>query len=105
MMIVSPKISTNTMRKIGNNGDRRCTGRTLPRPSTGAAVVLFNHGTHPVEAYAEHNSMSVADYVDQLGAALTPDQVGQAVIDIVLRAEPVAEYLLSGQGLRPLPAT
>ena len=59
--------------------------------------------SRPPESYAEYNGLSIDEYLGKLGALLTPSQVGRAVIDIAENTEPAAEYLLSGQGLRPLP--
>ena len=65
---------------------------------------LTDLGRPAVEAYAARSGQSVEEYVDQFGAALTPEIAGAAVLELVLaEAAAVAPaYLLTGDGLKEL---
>lgn len=67
---------------------------------------LTGLGRPAVEAYAARGGLSEQEYLDQLGTPLTPEAAGQAVLDVLDAdvATVAAEYLLTGDGLRPLPA-
>ena len=64
-------------------------------------------GRPAVEAYAARGGVTVDEYVRRLGEPLTPSIAGAAVLEL-LRSDVGAlspEYLLTGAGLQPLPAT
>ena len=66
-----------------------------PNTSLGAAAVA---------AYAAREGMPIADFLETRGPALTPEQAGQAIVDLVTDPELDKEaYLLAAGGLRPLP--
>jgi NAD(P)-dependent dehydrogenase (short-subunit alcohol dehydrogenase family) len=63
-------------------------------------------GAAAVSAYAERQGMDVAGYTESLGPALTPDQVGKAVLDLIESPAPgegAEAYLLTAGGVRPAP--
>ena len=63
-------------------------------------------GAVAVAAYAERQGMDVASYRESLGPALTPEQVGKQIIDLIEGEAPTegAEaYLLTAGGARPAP--
>jgi len=63
-------------------------------------------GAVAVAAYAERQGMDVASYREGLGPALTPEQVGKQIIDLIEGEAPTegAEaYLLTAGGARPAP--
>ena len=72
----------------------------LPRltPHTGL-------GLPAVRAYAARAGMSEEDYVAQFGNPLTPEIAGRAVAELLDSApgDVAASYLLTGDGLQPLP--
>lgn len=72
----------------------------LPRltPNTGL-------GEPAVRAYAARADLSEAEYVAQLGTLLTPEIAGRAVAELLDReaSDVAASYLLTGDGLQPLP--
>lgn len=56
-----------------------------------------------VDGYADYTGTNRATYLEQLGATLTPDQVGQAVTEITIEARYTAPaYLLTADGLQEL---
>lgn len=70
----------------------------LPRiaPLTGV-------GRPAVRAYAARGGQSEEEYLQQLGGPLTPEQAGQAVVELVTGdAHDQDAYLLTAAGLRPL---
>jgi NAD(P)-dependent dehydrogenase (short-subunit alcohol dehydrogenase family) len=70
----------------------------LPRiaPLTGV-------GRPAVRAYAARGGQSEEEYLQQLGGPLTPEQAGQAVVDLVTGdAHDQDAYLLTAAGLGPL---
>ncbi|WP_426504461.1 SDR family oxidoreductase [Dactylosporangium sp. McL0621] len=57
-----------------------------------------------VQAYAKQQGVGVADFVKALQPVLTPEQVGEAVVRLsTSAADPEPAYLLTGNGLQPLP--
>ena len=66
---------------------------------------LTQLGRPAVEAYAARSGLSEQEYLAQLGTPLTPEIAGKAVLDVLgtAAANGAAEYLLTGDGLRPLP--
>ena len=61
-------------------------------------------GAAAVAAYAARQGLDVATAVDRMGAVLTPQQVGKAILDLV--ADPSLDhsaYLLTAAGLVPAP--
>jgi 3-oxoacyl-[acyl-carrier protein] reductase len=71
----------------------------LPRiaPETGV-------GRPAVQAYAARTGQSEEEYLQQLGGPLTPEQAGQAVVELVTGPGPDRDaYLLTAAGLGPLP--
>jgi len=59
-----------------------------------------------VAAYAERQGMDVASYRESLGPALTPDQVGKAILDVIASPAPgegPEAYVLTAGGVRPAP--
>ena len=66
---------------------------------------LTQLGRPAVEAYAARSGLSEQEYLAQLGTPLTPEIAGKAVLDVLgtAAATGAAEYLLTGDGLRPLP--
>jgi NAD(P)-dependent dehydrogenase (short-subunit alcohol dehydrogenase family) len=68
---------------------------------------LTDLGRPAVQAYAARAGQSEQEYIQQQGGALTPEQVGQAVTDLVTGRAPESQdrdaYLLAAAGLRPLP--
>ena len=60
-------------------------------------------GATAVAAYAERQGMDVTSYRESLGPALTPEQAGQAITDLVTGPDSDQDaYLLTATGLRPL---
>jgi len=68
---------------------------------------LTELGRPAVAAYAARGGLSEEEYLHQLGAPLTPEIAGSAVLEVLgTDADTVAaEYLLTGDGLRQLPAS
>jgi NADP-dependent 3-hydroxy acid dehydrogenase YdfG len=63
-------------------------------------------GAAAVAAYAERQGMDVASYRESLGPALTPDQVGKAILDVMASPAPgegAEAYVLTAGGVRPAP--
>jgi NAD(P)-dependent dehydrogenase (short-subunit alcohol dehydrogenase family) len=61
-------------------------------------------GRPAVQAYAARGGQSEEDYLQQLGGPLTPEIVGQAVVELVTGdAHDQDAYLLTAAGLGPLP--
>jgi len=63
-------------------------------------------GAAAVAAYAERQGMDVASYRESLGPALTPDQVGKAILDVIASPAPgegPEAYVLTAGGVRPAP--
>lgn len=56
-------------------------------------------GAMAVRAYAERQGVSLDDFVAGLGNALTPEQVGKAVLELVANQHPEPSYALSATGL------
>jgi NAD(P)-dependent dehydrogenase (short-subunit alcohol dehydrogenase family) len=64
---------------------------------------LTDLGRPAVRAYAARAGQSEEEYLRQLGEPLTPEQAGQAVVDLVTGdAHDQDAYLLTTAGLRPL---
>jgi NAD(P)-dependent dehydrogenase (short-subunit alcohol dehydrogenase family) len=59
-------------------------------------------GASAVAAYAARQGVDVATYAGNQGPALTPEQVGKAITDLVTGAAAQGAYLLTAAGLRPL---
>ena len=63
-------------------------------------------GAAAVAAYAERQGMDLASYRESLGPALTPDQVGKAILDVIASPAPgegLEAYVLTAGGVRPAP--
>lgn len=60
-------------------------------------------GRPAVAAYAARNGISEQEYLEQLGAPVTPGSAGQAVLELLHADAPSPAYLLTGAGARPLP--
>jgi hypothetical protein len=61
-------------------------------------------GAAGVAAYAARPGVGILAFLDRLGPALTPVQVGAAIIDIATgSADDRDAYLLTATGLSPLP--
>ncbi|WP_433593482.1 SDR family oxidoreductase [Nocardia sp. CA-145437] len=69
----------------------------LPRltPATGL-------GAMAVAGYAARQGIDVDTYLAEMGPALTPEQVGKAVLELAGDPGSAAEYLVSGAGLRQI---
>jgi NAD(P)-dependent dehydrogenase (short-subunit alcohol dehydrogenase family) len=64
---------------------------------------LTDLGRPAVAAYAARAGQSVEEYLRQLGEPLTPEQAGQAVVELVTGPGPNRDaYLLTAAGLGPL---
>jgi NAD(P)-dependent dehydrogenase (short-subunit alcohol dehydrogenase family) len=64
---------------------------------------LTGVGRPAVWAYAARAGQSEEDYLQQLGRPLTPEQTGQAVVELITGSGPDRDaYLLTAAGLRPL---
>lgn len=63
-------------------------------------------GRPAVQAYAARSGQSEEDYLKSFGKPLTPEAAGVALVELVRKdpASTAREYLLTGDGLRPLPA-
>ena len=61
-------------------------------------------GTRYVEAYAAREGVDVAAYTAAQGPALTPEQAGKSVTELVAGPTEHDAYLLTAGGLRPLTA-
>ena len=60
-------------------------------------------GAAGVAAYAARQGVGIPAFLDRLGPALTPEQVGTAIVDIVTgSADDRDAYLLTATGLRPV---
>jgi NAD(P)-dependent dehydrogenase (short-subunit alcohol dehydrogenase family) len=60
-------------------------------------------GAAGVAAYAARQGVGIPAFLDRLGPALTPEQVGAAIVDIVTgSADDPDAYLLTATGLSPL---
>lgn len=66
---------------------------------------LTDLGRPAVAAYAARGGLSEQEYLQQLGAPLTPEIAGSAVLEVLAgdARSSAAEYLLTGDGLRALP--
>jgi NAD(P)-dependent dehydrogenase (short-subunit alcohol dehydrogenase family) len=65
---------------------------------------LTDLGRPAVQAYAARAGLSEREYLQQMGGALTPEQAGQAITELVTDPGPGQDaYLLTTAGLRPLP--
>ena len=63
-------------------------------------------GAAAVAAYAQRAGQDLASYTENMGPALTPEQVGKAIIGLIeapAPAEGPEAYLLTAGGLRPVP--
>ena len=61
-------------------------------------------GAAGVAAYAARQGIDIPAFLDRLGPALTPEQVGAAVIDIAAGSAGDRDaYLLTATGLSPVP--
>lgn len=66
---------------------------------TGATAIV----TGAMAAYAERQGVAVETFVQSLGSALTPDQVGKAVPEIAMTGRPDHRaYMLTSAGISPL---
>jgi NAD(P)-dependent dehydrogenase (short-subunit alcohol dehydrogenase family) len=66
---------------------------------------LGDVGRRGVRAYAARGGQTEEEYLRQMGAPLTPERAGSAVVELV-RADPATvapAYLLTAAGLQPLP--
>ena len=60
-------------------------------------------GSAGVAAYAARQGVGIPAFLDRLGPALTPEQVGTAIVDIVTgSADDRGAYLLTATGLSPV---
>lgn len=61
-------------------------------------------GRQGIRAYAALAGQTEAEFTERLGALLTPEQAGAAIVELVSSdsAGTIGEYLLTGAGLRPL---
>jgi NAD(P)-dependent dehydrogenase (short-subunit alcohol dehydrogenase family) len=63
-------------------------------------------GSHAVKAYAAYYGMDVAGYIASQGPALTPEQAGKSITDLIAGAGAQdaghGAYLLTSEGLRSL---
>ena len=60
-------------------------------------------GAAGVAAYAARQGLDIPAFLDRLGPALTPEQVGTAIVDLVARpGEDQDSYLLTATGLSPV---
>ena len=60
-------------------------------------------GAAGVAAYAARQGVDIPAFLDRLGPALTPEQVGAAIIDIATGAADDRDaYLLTAAGLSPV---
>jgi NADP-dependent 3-hydroxy acid dehydrogenase YdfG len=61
-------------------------------------------GAAGVAAYAARQGVGIPAFLDRLGPALTPEQVGTAIVDIITgSADDRDAYLLTATGLSPVP--
>jgi NAD(P)-dependent dehydrogenase (short-subunit alcohol dehydrogenase family) len=62
-------------------------------------------GTAGVLGYADRGGVEVSPFLESFQPVLTPEQVGNAVVDLAVTADGPAhaEFLISGRGLRPVP--
>jgi NAD(P)-dependent dehydrogenase (short-subunit alcohol dehydrogenase family) len=60
-------------------------------------------GARYVAAYAAREGIDTEAFLARSGAALTPEQVGQAIVDLTGPGYDQDAYLLTAAGLRPLP--
>ncbi len=61
-------------------------------------------GAAGVVGYAARQGISVETFAKDFEPALTPEQVGAAVIELVTTNDPSREFLISGHGLRRMPS-
>ncbi|MFN8077912.1 MAG: SDR family oxidoreductase [Kineosporiaceae bacterium] len=64
---------------------------------------LTDVGRGAARAYAARTGVSEDAYVASLGALVTPEGAGAAVLDLLRRPEPEPALLLTGAGLAPVP--
>jgi NAD(P)-dependent dehydrogenase (short-subunit alcohol dehydrogenase family) len=60
-------------------------------------------GAKAVAAYAQRQGVTLDDFLKGLGPVLTPDQVGEAVLELVAAERPDPAYALSAAGLSAIP--
>lgn len=66
-------------------------------------TVATDLGAAAVTAYASHQGVDTASFLDDLGPTLTPEQVGKAIVDLII--DPGYDqdaYLLTPTGLAPI---
>jgi NAD(P)-dependent dehydrogenase (short-subunit alcohol dehydrogenase family) len=61
-------------------------------------------GAAAVAGYAARQGIAVETFAKNFDPALTPEQVGAAVIELVTTNDPTREFLVSGLGLRQVPS-
>lgn len=60
-------------------------------------------GAAAVTAYANHQGMDTAAFLDGLGPTLSPDQVGKTILDLIIDPSYDQDaYLLTPTGLTPI---
>jgi NAD(P)-dependent dehydrogenase (short-subunit alcohol dehydrogenase family) len=60
-------------------------------------------GARAVAAYADRSGVDVGEYLAGIGPALTPEEVGKTVVDLVTSADYApGAYLMTPTGLRPV---
>jgi hypothetical protein len=70
----------------------------LPKLTAGTDL-----GAAAVTAYANHQGMDPAAFLDRLGPTLTPEQVGKTILDLIIDTGYDQEaYLLTPTGLAPI---
>jgi NAD(P)-dependent dehydrogenase (short-subunit alcohol dehydrogenase family) len=63
-------------------------------------------GAKAVAAYAQRAGQDLASYTENMGPALTPEQAGKAIVDLIETQAPGEDaeaYLLTAGGMRPVP--
>ncbi|MCC3312492.1 SDR family oxidoreductase [Nocardia africana] len=60
-------------------------------------------GLPAVRAYAARSGRSAQEYLDRLGAPLTPEIAGAALLELAGSGDPAAAYRLTAEGLTALP--
>lgn len=60
-------------------------------------------GLPAVQAYAARYDMTEEEYIAGIGVPLTPEIAGAAVLDLAATDDLASAYLLTGDGLKPLP--
>ena len=67
---------------------------------------LTELGRPAVQAYAARSGQTEEEYMQQMGPPVTPEAAGSAVLELLRadRSSVALAYLLTGEGLRPIPA-